>query len=311
VHEEERQILNRLQGGERLQHYETTRVTKDGRRVDISLTISPLLSKSGKVIGASKVARDITAAKRAEADLQEARIQLARVARVTTLGELTAAIAYEVNQPLTGLVSSGNACLRWLSGKTPNLEAAGRSIERMISDSNRAGQVIGRIRAMVKKSAPQRDSLNINDTIVEVITLIRTEINRNNISPLTELSNDLPFIWGDRVQLQQVVINLIMNAIEAMIGNGQTQRVLLISSAKDGSKGVLVTVRDTGPGLDETALDRLFDAFYTTKADGMGMGLAVSRTIIQARGGQLWATPNTPRGATFQFRLPIDGEQAS
>jgi PAS domain S-box-containing protein len=308
LHDEERQILARLARGERLQHYETVRVARDGHRVDISLTVSPLISRSGKVVGASKIARDITATKRAEAELQQARIEFARVARVTTLGELTAAIAHEVNQPLTGLVSSGNACLRWLAGEAPDLEAARRSIERMIRDGSRAGEVIGRIRAMVTKSKPQRDSLNINDAIMEVLALLRTEIRRNDISPYTELSNDLSLVCGDRVQLQQVILNLVMNAIEAMSGISQTRRKLLVSSVKDGPNGVLVSIRDSGPGFDETAPDRLFEAFYTTKENGMGIGLAVSRTIIQAHGGRLWAMPSAPQGAIFQFTLPTDSE---
>jgi PAS domain S-box-containing protein len=308
LHEEERQILARLARGERLRHYETVRIARDGRRVDISLTVSPLIGRSGKVVGASKIARDVTATKRAEAELQQAQIEFARVARVTMLGELTAAIAHEVNQPLTGLVSSGKACLRWLGGEAPDLEAARKSVERMIRDGSRAGEVIGRIRAMISKSKPQRDSLNINDAIMEVLALLRTEIHRNSISPYTELSNDLSLVWGDRVQLQQVILNLVMNAIEAMSGISQTQRRLLVSSVNDGPNGVLVSVRDSGPGFDETAPDRLFEAFYTTKENGMGIGLAVSRTIIQAHGGRLWAMPNAPRGAIFQFTLPTDSE---
>jgi signal transduction histidine kinase len=244
-------------------------------------------------------------------ELLQARTEVARVARVTTLGELTAAIAHEVQQPLTGLVSSGNACLRWLSKETPNLEAARRAVERIINDGIRAGEVVSRIRALVKKSPTRRDWLNINDTIREVIELIRSEVQRNRISLQTELSNDVPLVLGDRIQLQQVILNLIMNAIEAMSGVSQAHQELSVASMKDGSNGVLVAVRDSGPGLDSTVLDRLFDAFYTSKSDGMGMGLAISRTIVEAHGGQLWATPNVPRGAIFQFRLPTDGEEVS
>jgi len=254
---------------------------------------------------------DVTATRRAEEQLNLARAELARVTRVTTIGELTAAIAHEVSQPLTGLVSSGNACLRWLASETPNLEAARRAVERMINDGSRAGEVISRIRAMVRKSPPRRDKLNINDTIMEVIALIRGEVQRNGISLRTELSNDLPLVPGDRIQLQQVILNLIVNAIEAMSGVSQLQRELLVASVQEGSNGVLVAVGDSGTGLDRTSLDRLFEAFYTTKADGMGMGLAISRTIIEAHGGQLWASPNVPHGAIFRFRLPTDGEQAS
>jgi len=254
---------------------------------------------------------DVTASRRAEEQLNLLRAELAHVTRVTTVGELTAAIAHEVNQPLTGLVTSGNACLRWLAGETPNLEAARRAVERMINDGRRAGEVISRIRAMLRKSPPRRDRLNINDTLIEVIALIRGEVQRNGISLRTELSNDLPLVLGDRIQLQQVILNLIVNAIEAMSGVSRSQRELLVGSAKDESNNVLVTVRDSGPGLDETSPDRLFDAFYTTKADGMGMGLAISRTIVEAHGGQLWVTPGVPRGATFQFRLPTNGEDIS
>src|SRR5262245_27399727 len=220
---------------------------------------------------------DVTASRRAEEQLNLLRAELAHVTRVTTVGELTAAIAHEVNQPLTGLVTSGNACLHWLSGETPNLPAARRAVERMISDGSRAGEVISRIRAMVRKSPPRRDKLNINSTLMEVIALIHGELQRNGISLRTEFSNDLPLVVGDRIQLQQVILNLIVNAIDAMSGVTPSQRELLVASAKDGASSVLVTVRDSGTGLNETSLDRLFDAFYTTKASGMGMGLAISR----------------------------------
>ena len=246
---------------------------------------------------------------RARKELDQAQTELARVIRVTTLGELAAAIAHEVNQPLTGLVSSGNACLRWLASDPPNLEAARRSVERMINDGSRAGEVIAGIRAMVRKSPSQRGRLNINDVIMEVVTLLSAEIQRNRLSLQTELASDLPLIMGDRVQLQQVILNLMMNAIDAMSQTGQSQRDLSVASVMDGSDAVLVTVRDSGPGLDETALERLFDAFYTTKPDGIGMGLAIARRIVEAHGGQIWATPNTPRGAKFEFRLPTDAPE--
>jgi PAS domain S-box-containing protein len=310
LHDEETRILARLRRGERIKNYETVRTRKDGRSIDISLTVSPTLDSSGKVVGASKVARDISANKRAEAELQQVRAELARVVRVTTLGELTSAIAHEVNQPLTGLVSSGNASLRWLAADPPNLDAARRAIERMIADGTRASDVTCRIRNMVTRAPSQKDTLNINDTILEVFGLVRTEVLRNNILLHTELSDDLPPVWGDRIQLQQVILNLFVNAIEAMSTVDHAQRLLLVSSTKDGPSGVLVTVKDSGTGLDEAALSRLFEAFYTTKAHGMGIGLAVSRTIIQAHGGQLSAKPNQPQGAIFQFTLPSKGEQA-
>jgi len=254
---------------------------------------------------------DVTASRQAEEQVNLLRAELAHVTRLTTAGELTAAIAHEVNQPLTGLGISGNACLRWLSGEAPNLPAARRAVERMINDGSRAGEIISRIRAMVKKSPPRRDKLSINSTLMEVIVLIRGEVQRNNISLRTEFCDELPLVPGDRIQLQQVILNLIMNAIDATSGVAHSQRELLVASAKDGPSGVLVTVQDSGTGLDEASLDRLFDAFYTTKAHGMGMGLAISRAIIEAHGGQLWATPNVPQGATFQFRLPTEGDGVS
>ena len=282
---------------------------KDGSTFPIKLSVGEAKQEGASIFVG--IIHDLTSRKRTEAELEQARTELVRIARVTTLGELTAAIAHEVNQPLTGLVSSGNACLRWLAAEPPNLEAARQSVERMISAGKRAGEVTSRIRALVGKSPPQRSWLNMNDTITEVLALIGSEVQRNRISLQTKLAKDVPLVLGDRIQLQQVILNLILNAIEAMSGGSQLPRELSVASAKDGTSGVLVTVRDSGTGLDETALDRLFEAFYTTKVHGMGMGLAVSRTIIQAHGGQLWATPNLPQGAIFQFRLPVDGEAMS
>jgi two-component system sensor kinase FixL len=307
---EEREILRRIGQGDRIRNYKTVRYAKDGRRVDISLTVSPVLDQSGKVIGASKVARDITAEKRAEAELQQIRDELARVARVTTLGELTAAIAHEVNQPLTGVINSGNACLRWLSQETPNPEAVRKSVERVISEGNRAAKVIKRVRALVEKAPTLRERLSVNDAITEVLPMIDAEIRRNAIALRTDLASDVPLIFGDRVQLQQVMLNLMLNAIDAMSGT-DPPRDLLVTSARGESNEVLVTVRDSGSGLDEKSLDRLFEAFYTTKAQGMGIGLAVSRTIVQAHGGSLWAQPNEPRGAAFAFTLPVNFERPS
>jgi signal transduction histidine kinase len=235
---------------------------------------------------------------------EKARADLAHVNRVTTMGQLTASIAHEVNQPLAGVVTSGNACLRWLAAEPPNLEAARRSVERMIRDGHRAGEVVDRIRAMVKKAPPKKDRLDINETISDVIALTRSEAHQHGVSSRIELARGLPHVLGDRVQLQQVILNLIINAIEAMSGVSEGARELRISTGKGESDGVLVQVRDSGPGLDPESLDRLFDAFYTTKPNGMGMGLSICRSIIEAHGGRLWATANVPRGAIFQFTLP-------
>ena len=251
---------------------------------------------------------DVTEARRVEDQMHQARAELAHVARVTTLGELTAAIAHEINQPLSAVVTRGRACLNWLNHEPPNLEEVRSSVAAIIDDGKRAGEVINRLRAMMTKSPTHRDLLNINDAILAVIPLVSAEAQRNRVLLRTELSNDLPLVLGDRIQLQQVILNLIMNAIEGVRQIDQTHRKVLVVSRKAESKGALVEVQDSGAGLEGVALDRLFDAFYTTKPDGMGIGLAVSRTIIESHGGQLRALPNVPKGAVFQFQLPTNGE---
>jgi PAS domain S-box-containing protein len=268
---------------------------------------------------------DLSEQKRAEEALQKAQAELVHVTRVTTLGELTASIAHEISQPLAGVVTNANAGLRWLSEGSPNLAEAREAIRRIIRDGNRGNEIIGRIRALAKKAPPQKDWLDLNETIREVIAMARSRVQRNRVSLQTKLANDLPLILGDRIQLQQVILNLLINAIEAMSGVGEGPRELEVSSEKvteihGESKGersedraltevewthVLITVRDSGPGLDPKTIDRLFDAFYTTKSQGLGMGLAISRSIIAAHGGRLWAKANAPRGAVFQFTLPV------
>jgi PAS domain S-box-containing protein len=249
---------------------------------------------------------DVTEARRVEDQVHQARAELAHVARVTTLGELTAAIAHEINQPLSAVVTRGQACLNWLNREPPNLEKVRSLVAAIIDSGKRAGEVINRLRSMMTKSTPHRDLLNINDAILAVIPLVSAEAQRNRVLLRTELSNDLPLVLGDRIQLQQVILNLIMNAIEAMRGIDETQRNVLVVSKKDGRKSALVEVQDSGAGLEGLELDRLFDAFYTTKPDGMGIGLAVSRTIVESHGGELRALPNETRGSVFQFGLPTN-----
>jgi C4-dicarboxylate-specific signal transduction histidine kinase len=238
----------------------------------------------------------------------EARSQLAHVVRVTTLGELAASIAHEVNQPLAAVVINGNACIRWLAAEPPNLDEARQAIARLVKDANRASDIIAQVRALTKGSPPQIDWLQINDIILATVTLLESEILQNQVALQTDLSGEAPLVQGDRVQLQQVILNLILNAIEAINRVPAGPRELIISSAKNDSNGVLVSVRDPGAGLAPDNLDRLFDAFYTTKPDGMGMGLAISRSIVEAHGGRIWAKPNSPRGAVFQFILPTGME---
>jgi C4-dicarboxylate-specific signal transduction histidine kinase len=250
---------------------------------------------------------------------------LAHVTRVAGLGELTASIAHEINQPLAAVVTNANASLRWLSRDPPNLAEAGEAIHRIIRDGNRAGDVISRIRTLFKKGSTAKERLDINQAIKEVIILAQSELQRNRVSLHTQLAGDLPPIMADRTQLQQVMLNLLINAIEAMSGGGEGPRELWVSSEKfvevagksEKDTGadralahaewtdVLITVRDSGPGVDPKSLNRLFDAFYTTKPQGLGMGLAISRSIIEAHGGRLWAMANTSGGAIFQFRLPV------
>ncbi len=240
--------------------------------------------------------------KQAEEALRHAQAELAHVTRVATLGEMSASIAHEINQPLAAVVTNATACLHWLEAQ--NLEEARQSAEFVIADGHRAGEIIGRIRALAKKAPSRRDWVDVNETILEVIALARREVHSNGVSLRTRLEGDLPRVLGDRIQLQQVILNLMINAIEAMNGIGNAPRDLLIDSARNSSQGVLVAVGDSGPGLSPISLDQLFHAFYTTKPQGMGMGLAISRSIVEAHGGRLWATANVPHGAVFQFTLP-------
>ena len=242
--------------------------------------------------------------KSAETAMHAARAQIAHIARVTTLGELTASIAHEVNQPLAAIVTNGNACSRWLAHKPPNLQEARQAVERIVDNGNRASNIIERIRELAKWSPIHKERLSINEPIRDIISLTTTEIQQNRISLRTHLSDALPLVLGDRIQLQQVLLNLILNAIEAMGSATEGPQEMLISTEENELGDVLVTVRDSGGGLVINKLDRVFDAFYTTKPNGMGMGLAISRSIVEAHDGRIWAMPNTPRGAIFQFTLP-------
>jgi signal transduction histidine kinase len=240
---------------------------------------------------------------RAEEALLTAQAELAHVTRVTTMGELVASIAHEVTQPLTGIVTNGNACLHWLAGTQPNVEKARGAVERIIRDSDRASEVIHDIRSLVKKAHPHQEEVDLNDLIYRTLTLANGEMTRNQVELQTELAVGLPNVLGDRVQLQQVLLNLIMNAIEAMSSiNGR--RLLMIRSAIRDPESVTVSVRDSGAGIDPQKAGHLFDAFFTTKPQGMGMGLSICRTIISAHGGHLSSAANAGPGATFEFTLP-------
>jgi C4-dicarboxylate-specific signal transduction histidine kinase len=219
------------------------------------------------------------------------------------MGQLTASIAHEVNQPIAATLTNAETALRWLTHRPADVERASRAIDRVVADGRRAADIVGRIRALVKKAPERRDELDINESILEVIALTRSAILDHDIRLQTQLTEGLPRIQGDRVQLQQVMMNLIMNAVEAM-SQTAARRELLISTGTVADD-LLVAVRDSGPGLSATSLEQIFEAFYTTKSSGLGMGLSICRSIIETHGGRLWASCNDRQGATFQFCLPV------
>lgn len=248
---------------------------------------------------------EIAERKRAEETVHKTQADLAHLTRIMTMSELATSIAHEVNQPLAAVVTNGDACMRWLAVEPPNLERARDSVTRIIHEGNRASEVIKRIRTLSKKASLQKSALGVKEIIQDVLGLVGPELVKNQVGLTCELQPDLPRVFGDRVQLQQVLLNLIMNSIEAMEGVTQQQpRELLIKSEMSDGGQVVVSVRDSGMGLDEQQHEHIFEAFFTTKSEGVGMGLSISRTIIEAHGGRLWATANSGPGATFQFTLP-------
>ena len=286
-----------------VQPFEKEYQRKDGGRVPVMIGEASFLGSGDQAVA---FVVDVSERKQAEDALQLAQTELAHMSRLTTMGELAASIAHEVRQPLTGLVGSGNACLRYLDADPRDIVSARRAVESMISDAFRASEVISRIRAMAKKSPERRDRLNMNDIVSETIALVTTDLQRAAISLSSDLSDNLPPIVGDQVQLQQVILNLIMNAKDAMTAVPKGSRELIINTERGPPDTVLVAVRDSGPPIDFAKIDEMFEAFYSTKPTGMGLGLTISRSIIEAHDGRLWAVPNQPRGAVFQFTLPIE-----
>jgi len=236
--------------------------------------------------------------------LRQAQADLARANRVTTMGELTASLAHEVNQPIGAAITDANTCLRWLTRDQPDLEEARAAASRMVKDGKRAGEIIGRIRVLFQKGTPEREWVDVNEVIREMIVLLHNEITQHSISVRTELARDLPRVMGDRVRLQQVMMNLIMNSIDAMKDVAGTREIGIKSQPAENEQ-LLVSVSDTGVGLPPKQADQIFNAFFTTKSHGTGMGLRISRSIVESHGGRLWAADNAPSGASFHLTLPI------
>jgi PAS domain S-box-containing protein len=279
----------------------------DGSVKHIHTVGHPVLNASGDLAQFVGSSTDITQRKLAEEALRQAQADLAYVSRVTTMGELTASLAHEVNQPIAAAVTDANTCIRWLTRDQPDLEEAREAAFRIVKDAKRATEIVSRIRLLFEKGAPIRELVDVNEVIREMIVLLRNEATRQPVSIRAELTADLPPVMGDRVQLQQVMMNLIMNSIDAM-NDVAGPRELAIRSQQAENEELMVSVSDTGVGLPAYQVDQIFNAFFTTKPHGTGMGLRISRSIVEAHGGRLWAADNSPRGASFYFALPISVE---
>ena len=284
--------------------WELRKVRKDGTVVHVRDT-ARAIRRTGRVPIILIVSEDVTEHRRAEEALRRTQAELAHVTRLTTLGQLAASIAHEVNQPLAAIVADANASLNWLASAEPELERVRETLAAIATDGHRAADVIQRIRQLATKTEPRKARLDVDDVVRDVVALVRAEMARYEIALALDSVSPLASVVGDRVQLQQVVLNLVMNAIEAMASVIGRPRKLVIRSERHGDEEVRIAVHDTGVGIRASDLDRLFSAFFTTKPGGMGMGLSISRSIIEAHGGRLWATPNEPHGAIFQFSLPV------
>ncbi|MGF6918502.1 PAS domain S-box protein [Paraburkholderia sp. 40] len=310
----ERALVEAGQTG-RAQPYEKEYIRRDGSRVPVMVGLATFDASGTEgvafVLDLTERKRAETEARESERRYREVQRELAHANRVATMGQLTASIAHEVNQPIAATVTNAQAALRWLAGQPPEVEKARQALGRIVNDANRAEAVIGRIHELIRKTPPRKEPVDINTAIREVIELTRGEAWKHGASVQTHLADRLPLIEGDRVQLQQVLLNLLINAMEVMSGVSDGVRELLISTARADSGCVLVTVLDSGPGFAADSAERLFAPFYTTKPTGLGMGLPICRSIVEAHGGRLWASANVPRGAIFQFTVPAHPDASS
>jgi PAS domain S-box-containing protein len=309
THEDDRaaaqEMMKDVQSGKRPDYQTEKRYRrKDGKVIWVRVSTARTLDPNSPLPGIPAVIEDVTEHKRAEADLHNTREALSRTTRLTMMGELAASIAHEINQPLGAIIMNGNACRRFLAVSPPDLEEISDGLDAIVGDGNRASEVLSRIRSMLKNAAPERRQVDVNQTITEVLALTRHELQQHRVSVQANLHQNLPRILADRVQLQQVVLNLVMNGIDAMRAVADRPRILTVRSQLDDQNNVVVNVADSGVGLDAGNRERIFETFFTTKAAGMGMGLAISRSIIEAHHGRLWAAPGSPVGAMFAFALP-------
>ena len=307
-HASDERALTQLMAVGAVQPFEKEYVRKDGSRVPVLVGSAVFEGSTDR--GVAFVV-DLSDRKQAELKLREseeryreAQLQLAHANRVTTMGQLAASIAHEVNQPIGAAVTNASAALRWLRAEPPDLNEVRLALERVVADGRRADEVVRRIRNLIKRTPDRYDRLDLNEVLLEVIALTRPEMHKNSVFLETQLATDLPAVDGDRIQLQQVILNLIINAVEAMTGMTGRSRELLISTAKQGVKSVLVAARDSGPAFNPENANRFFEPFYTTKTSGIGMGLTICRSIVEAHGGKLGVTANASYGATFYFTLP-------
>lgn len=289
----------------------TVLISRDGREVPIDDSGAPIIDDHGGIAGIVLVFRDISERRRIDEALRKAEADVMQAARLATMGELAVSIAHEVNQPLMAIVTNAEACLQWLAKDRPDLDEARKAAERIVRNAQHTGEVVKSIRALVQKSSPDMAHLDVNKAIDDILGLMRPEFRRHDVSLRTELNVGLAPILGDRVQLQQVVVNLVTNGIEAMSGVEQRPRLMRVSTQNDDDGNVLIAVEDSGIGLDPANADRIFEPLFTTKADGMGMGLSICRSIVEAHGGRLWASRNLPHGSIFLVTLPSSARSGS